>query len=67
MGGYNYKVSSRGWMWHIDWVGLAQDTNRWRALVNAMMNFSVSYKEDNFLSSLGHISFSERTLLHGVS
>jgi hypothetical protein len=25
----------------VDWIGLAQDTYRWRALVNAIMNFWV--------------------------
>jgi hypothetical protein len=25
----------------VDWTGLAQDTNRWRALVNLVLNFQV--------------------------
>jgi hypothetical protein len=25
----------------VDWIGLAQDRNRWRALVNALMNLRV--------------------------
>jgi hypothetical protein len=25
----------------VDWIGLAQDRNRWRALVNAVMNLWV--------------------------
>jgi hypothetical protein len=26
----------------VDWIGLAQDRNRWRALVNSVLNLRVS-------------------------
>jgi hypothetical protein len=51
----------------IDWKVLAQDRDRWWALVNFAMNLWVPLNAGNFLNSCKPISFSRRTLLHGVS
>jgi hypothetical protein len=49
------------------WLDLAQDRNRWRAVVNTVMNSRFSQNVGSFLCSLGRVRFSGRTLLHGVS
>jgi hypothetical protein len=51
----------------IDWLGLVQDRDRWRELVNAVMNLGVQYNAGNFLTSYTPVSFSRKTLHHGVS
>ena len=50
-----------------DWIGLAQERDRWRTLVSAVMNFRIPWTTGNFLTSCKPVSFSRRTLHHGVS
>ena len=52
---------------YMDWIGLAQDRDRWRTLVSAVMNVWVRWNAGNFLTSCKPVSFSRRTLHHGVS
>ena len=48
----------------IQWIDLAEDKDR--VVVNTVKNLRVPQNAGNFLSSLGRVSFSGRTLLHGV-
>ena len=52
---------------YMDWIGLAQDRDRWWKLVSAVMNLRVPWNAGNFLTSCKPVSFSRRTLHHGVS
>jgi len=52
---------------YMDWIGLTQDRDRWWTLVSAVMNRRVPRNAGNFLTSCKPVSFSRRTLHHGVS
>jgi len=53
-------------MWDMDWIQVAQDRDRWQALVNVVMNLQVPQNAGNFLDSCKLVSFSRTTMLHGV-
>jgi hypothetical protein len=53
-------LGEKGWV-GVDWIGLAQDKDRWRAVVNSVMNVRGSIK----CYTAGGLSSSAR--LHGVS
>jgi hypothetical protein len=50
----------------MDWIELAQGRDRWRVLVNAVMNLWGPKNAGNFLTSCKPVSLS-RTVLCGVS
>ena len=51
----------------LDRIHLAQEWDKWWAVVQKVMNLRVAYNEGCYLTSWGTVSFLRRTLLYGVS
>jgi hypothetical protein len=51
----------------VDWIGLAQDKNRWRALVNSVLNLRVPWHAGKLSSGLTSSGLSGSAQLHRVS
>jgi hypothetical protein len=51
----------------VDWIGLAQDGDRWRALVNSVLNLRVSRNVGKVSSVLTTRDYSSSAQLHRVS
>jgi hypothetical protein len=48
---YTDEFSGSGMGVDMDWIDLAQEWDRWRALANTVMNLRVPQNAGNFLSS----------------
>jgi hypothetical protein len=63
----NSKANLQDVGWKVtDWTDLFLAEDKRRALVNGVMKFWVPLYAGNFLTSLGPVSFSGMTLVHGV-
>ena len=47
----NIKVDFKEWDGVVDWIDLAQDSERWRAVLKVVMNLRFPHNAGNFLTS----------------
>jgi hypothetical protein len=65
---YNIRMVLREMGWGgMDWIYVAEDRDRWRALVTTVMNLRVALNAGKFLSCCATDGFPRRAKLHGVS
>jgi hypothetical protein len=61
------KMDVREISWNgMDWTKLAQDRDRYRVLLNTVLNFWIPKNVGKFLSSCTTCGLSRRAQLHGV-
>jgi hypothetical protein len=51
----------------VDWIELAQNRERWRALVTEVMDLLVPYNPGNFLTGGKPVTFLRGTVFYGVT
>jgi hypothetical protein len=60
----NIKIDLREIGWDdVKWIDIAQDRDRWRALVNTVLNLRIPLNAGNFLSVCTICGFSRRAQL----
>jgi hypothetical protein len=60
------ELGQVGWG-DVDWIGLAQDRNRWRAVVNSVLNLWIPWNAGKLSSGLTSSGLSSSAQLHRVS
>jgi hypothetical protein len=61
------KLIFQKWDGGTDWINLAQNKDRWWAVVNVVRNHHIPKNAGNVVTSSGPVRFSGWTLLHRVS
>jgi hypothetical protein len=57
-----FKMNLKEKRWEaVDWIDLAQDRDRWRAVVKTVMSIRVAYNLGNLFTGRGNVRFSRRT------